>query len=275
MYLLLMCFGVLWSWVRSGWRAHLSLRSVRGTQHAPLGRLQRAWPANLPGLLELGRDPGHHAERWNKGEPRQDLGDALPVHLESFQRPVALWTESSLPTTTFVDSGELSLHPLTQKAPTHGRYGVDHAVGDLILPHVFDHVELCCSLFGNDLVCDLLQLWVEFLKEIFKEQRQKLGGTERDTEIFLHHKTANFRHKVTISFWFGLSRHVMPPSVSNQRRAAITIRINNQVCQLTDKNDLASVPGPIPPPPDTQEGTSLINTPTHINIHQKQTGSSV
>lgn len=65
------------------------------------------------------------------------------------------------------------------------------------------------------------------------------------------------------------SGHVMPASVSNQRRAAITIRINNQVCPLTDKNDLASVPGPIPPPPDTQEVTSLINTPPHILTYIK------
>lgn len=59
-------------------------------------------------------------------------------------------------------------------AQTHSGYGVDHAVGDLILPHVFDHVELSRSLLGDDLVRDLLQFRVKLLKEIFKQQRQEL-----------------------------------------------------------------------------------------------------
>lgn len=59
-------------------------------------------------------------------------------------------------------------------AQTHSGYGVDHAVGDLILPHVFDHVELSRSLLGDDLVSDLLQFRVKLLKEIFKQQRQEL-----------------------------------------------------------------------------------------------------
>lgn len=74
---------------------HLSLRGVRRAQHAPLRGLQGARPANLPGLLKLGGDPGHHAESRYEGETRQDLGDTLTVHLESLQRPVALWTENS------------------------------------------------------------------------------------------------------------------------------------------------------------------------------------
>lgn len=67
-------------------------------------------------------------------------------------------------------------------ADTHRGYGVDHAVGDLILPHVLYHIKLSCSLLWDDLVCDLLQFRVEFLKEIFKKQRQKLGRRERVAE---------------------------------------------------------------------------------------------
>lgn len=70
---------------------------------------------------------------------------------------------------------KISSQLLTNKAHTHRGYGIDHAVGDLILPHVFYHVELSCSLLGDDLVGNLLQFRVEFLKEIFEEQRQKLG----------------------------------------------------------------------------------------------------
>lgn len=57
---------------------------------------------------------------------------------------------------------------------THGGDGVHHAVGDLILSHVLDHVELSCSLLGDDLVSDLLQFGIELFKQILKEQRQQL-----------------------------------------------------------------------------------------------------
>lgn len=71
-------------------------------------------------------------------------------------------------------------------APTHCGYGIDHAVGDLILPHVFDHIKLCCPLFGDDLISNFLQLRVELLKQIFKQQRQKLKrGREWRTVIML------------------------------------------------------------------------------------------
>lgn len=77
--------------------SHLSFRSVRWTQHAPLRRLQGTWPADLPGLLKLGGDPGHHAERRNVGEPGQDLSDTLTVHFEPLQRPIALLTQNVNP----------------------------------------------------------------------------------------------------------------------------------------------------------------------------------
>lgn len=90
--------GTILSLAQSGVAAaaHLSLGSVGRTQHAPLRRLQGARPADLPRLLELGGDPGHHAQSRNIGETRQNLGHTLTVHLESLQRPVALWTQSSL-----------------------------------------------------------------------------------------------------------------------------------------------------------------------------------
>lgn len=75
--------------------SYLSFRSVRRTQHPPLRRLQGARPADLPGLLKLGGDPGHHAESWDVGETGQNLGDALTVHLEPLQRPVALLMENN------------------------------------------------------------------------------------------------------------------------------------------------------------------------------------
>lgn len=62
---------------------------------------------------------------------------------------------------------------------THCRYGVDHAVSDLILPHVLHHVKLRCSLLWDDLISDFLQLRVELLKQIFKQQRQELDKTQR------------------------------------------------------------------------------------------------
>lgn len=74
---------------------HLSLGGVRRAQHAPLRRLQRARPADLPGFLKLGGDPGHHAQSGDVGESGQNLGDALAVHLKPFQRPVTLWAQNS------------------------------------------------------------------------------------------------------------------------------------------------------------------------------------
>lgn len=74
---------------------HLALGGVRRAQHAPLRRLQRARPADLAGFLKLGGDPGHHAQSGDVGESRQDLRDALAVHLEPFQRPVTLMAQNS------------------------------------------------------------------------------------------------------------------------------------------------------------------------------------
>lgn len=67
------------------------------------------------------------------------------------------------------------------------------------------------------------------------------------------------------------SAHVKPVCVSDQRRAVITTRFNNRVCQPADKTDLASVPGPFPPSPDIQEVTSLTPPPhTLTYIKNKQ-----
>lgn len=63
---------------------------------------------------------------------------------------------------------------IASQTVTHSRDGVNHAVCDLVLPHVFHHVKLSCSLLRYDLVSDLLQLRVKLFKEIFKQQRQKL-----------------------------------------------------------------------------------------------------
>lgn len=66
-----------------------------------------------------------------------------------------------------------------QRAHTHCGYGIDHAVGDLILSHVLHHIKLSCSLLGDDLVSDFLQLRVELLKQIFEQQRQELEKDKR------------------------------------------------------------------------------------------------
>lgn len=65
---------------------------------------------------------------------------------------------------------------------THCGDGIDHAVGDLVLSHVLDHVKLSRSLLGDDLVGDLLQFRVELLKQILKQQGQQLTdrGEERE-----------------------------------------------------------------------------------------------
>lgn len=65
-------------------------------------------------------------------------------------------------------------------AHAHRGYGIDHAIGDLILPHVLDHIKLSCSLFGDDLVSNFLQFRVKLLKKIFKQQRKELEKEERD-----------------------------------------------------------------------------------------------
>lgn len=63
---------------------------------------------------------------------------------------------------------------------TYRGYGVDHAVGDLILPHVLHHIKLSCSLLGDNLICDLLQFRVELFKQIFEQQRQELQRKENE-----------------------------------------------------------------------------------------------
>ena len=62
---------------------------------------------------------------------------------------------------------------------THSGDGIDHAIGDLVLPHVLHHVELSGPLLGDDLVGDFLQLRVELLKQVFKQQGEQLGGGRR------------------------------------------------------------------------------------------------
>ena len=72
-------------------------------------------------------------------EAGEDLRDTGTVHLESLHRPVA--------------RGD----------------GIDKAIGDLILTHVTDDVELRDMLLGDGLVCNPLQLNIELLEEIFKQ----------------------------------------------------------------------------------------------------------
>lgn len=91
-----------------------------------------------------------------------------------------------------------------KSAETHSRDGVNHAVCDLVLPHVFHHVKLGRSLLGYDLVSDLLQLGVELLKEILKQQGQKL---ERRTNQHIHD--------------FSKSRSSKPCSKAQQCRAKL------------------------------------------------------
>ncbi len=79
----------------------------------------------------------------------QDLRHACTVQLEAFDGPVA--------------TGD----------------GMGQSHGDLVLPHVADNVEHCRARFGDRLVCYSLELKIELLEEIFKQQREKL--TQQDT----------------------------------------------------------------------------------------------
>ncbi len=54
------------------------------------------------------------------------------------------------------------------------------AHGDLILSHVTNDVKLSGSLLWDGLVCNPLQLKVEFFEEIFEEKGEKLGERERE-----------------------------------------------------------------------------------------------
>lgn len=98
--------------------------------------------------------------------------------LNLFRDQLPCWWENWLHRVKCIDTVN-SLCLLPHRARPHRGYGVDHAVGDLILPHVFDHIKLSCSLLGDDLVSNLLQFRVEFLKEVFEEQRQKLGWSKK------------------------------------------------------------------------------------------------
>ncbi len=74
------------------------------------------------------------------------MGDALALHLEALDDPVAC--------------GD----------------GVDEAVGDQVLANVLDDVELGGALLGDVLFGDVLQLGVEPLEEIFEEEGDQLAG---------------------------------------------------------------------------------------------------
>ena len=49
------------------------LRSVRGTEHPPLARLECSWARHLPLFLELRVNPRHHAQRRNEAQSRKNL----------------------------------------------------------------------------------------------------------------------------------------------------------------------------------------------------------
>jgi hypothetical protein len=66
----------------------LSFRRITRTQHSPLTRLQRSRSTDLPRLLELGRDTGHHSQRRDETQPRKDVSDPRPLHLETLEGPI-------------------------------------------------------------------------------------------------------------------------------------------------------------------------------------------
>lgn len=71
----------------------------------------------------------------------------------------------------FVIMNTLSVERVCQwTCPTHCGDSVDHAVGDLVLSHVLDHIKLSSSLLGDDLVSNLLQFRIELLEQILKQQ---------------------------------------------------------------------------------------------------------
>ena len=121
--------------------AAFTLGGVRGAHHPPLGGLERAGTAHFPRLLKLAREARHHPQDGDVREAGQHLGDARALHLEALEGPVA--------------AGD----------------GVGEAVGDLVLSHVSHNVELRRPLLGYGLVRDPLQLGVELLEEVLKEER--------------------------------------------------------------------------------------------------------
>lgn len=92
------------------------------------------------------------------------------MYVKTFENQLLFYDFATVPSQTL----RHKLKGNRKSAETHGRDGVNHAVRDLVLPHVFHHVKLGRSLLGYDLVSDLLQLGVKLLKEILKQQRQKL-----------------------------------------------------------------------------------------------------
>ena len=67
----------------------LTLRCVRWAKHAPVGRLKGPRSRDFASFLELGIDPGHHAESADVRKARKNLGDSLSLHLKALQDPVA------------------------------------------------------------------------------------------------------------------------------------------------------------------------------------------
>lgn len=117
---------------------------------------------------------------------------------------------------------------------------------------------------------------LNFLKRSSKSRDkswERERAAEEDREGSVHQKSPPITN-IKLSFPSDFASHdcpsgdVMPVCISNQRSAVITIRFNNQVCQLADKPDLASVPGPLLPSPVMQEVTSLI-TPPHTLTYIK------
>lgn len=112
-----------------------------------------------------------------------------------------------------------------KSAETHSRDGINHAVCDLVLPHVFHYVELGRSLLWYDLVSDLLQLGVKLLKQILKQQRQKLE--ERTNNTWFQQVPQHSRGSKLTSQWLN--------QVVKHNNAALSCNLlirasNNPVC---------------------------------------------
>lgn len=145
---------------------------------------------------------------------------------------------------------------------THSRDGVNHAVGDLVLSHVLHHIKLSCSLFGDDLVSDLLQLRVELLKQILKQQRQELKehrnkvwftkmGTKLSlTKAKLVHYLANTIHH----HLFALTTEIITSTENRRRKKKRTANgwlhlqsFESQVSSFPDNLFLLTLSGFSPP----------------------------
>ena len=132
----------------------LPFRRIARAQHAPLTRLQRTRPTDLPRLLELGRDARHHPQRRDEREATEDVRDSRTVHLEPLEGPVSCRNGAHEASSDVV---ALELH---------GGEGVKLGRARGLLQH---------------LVNGRLQVRVERLEEVLEEQSEQLSSTSIKT----------------------------------------------------------------------------------------------